>query len=126
MTDDRDTQTDQTPPGDPDPGDSSTDVLSDLLVNVVPIGIILVFLFVFTVLSPLGGGGGGDPLVLFHGALIGGVVLVSAVAGWVIRQEDAPLQGSAARDDPIQSGGDNTTSSTADDSTQSDSTDSSN
>jgi hypothetical protein len=125
VTDDRDTQTDQTPPGDPDSGDSSTDVLSDLLVNVVPIGIILVFLFVFTVLSPLGGDGG-DPLVLFHGALIGGVVLVSAVAGWVIRQEDAPLQGSAARDDPIQSGGDDTTPSTADDSTQSDSTDSSN
>jgi len=78
------------------------ELLSDLFVNVVPIGIILVFVLVFTVLSPLGGDGG-DPLLLFHTALITGVVLVSVAAGWVIRREDAPLRGSAARDGSLQS-----------------------
>jgi hypothetical protein len=29
--------------------------------------------------------------------LIGGVVLVSVIAGWVIKKMDSPLEGSAAR-----------------------------
>lgn len=86
-----------------DSSDPSPVRLSDLFVNVVPIAIILVFVLLFTVLSPLDSDGG-DPLVVFHTALIAGVVLVSVAAGWVIHREDAPLQGSAARDSPVQSG----------------------
>lgn len=66
-------------------------LLSDLFVNVVPIAIIAAFVLMFGLLSPAGG----DPLLLFHGALIGGVVLVSIVAGWVISNEDGELEGSA-------------------------------
>jgi hypothetical protein len=70
-------------------------LLFDLSVNVVPIGIIAVFTLFFVVLSPTGGVG--DSVLLFHGALIGGVVLVSVIAGWVIKKMDSPLEGSAAR-----------------------------
>ncbi|MFB6127541.1 MAG: DUF6684 family protein [Halolamina sp.] len=70
-------------------------LLSDLFVNAVPIVIIAAFVVAFGFLSPVGGRG--DPLVLFHGALVGGVVLVSVVAGWVIARQDDPLEGSAAR-----------------------------
>ncbi|RXK49164.1 DUF6684 family protein [Halorientalis pallida] len=69
-------------------------LLSDLFVNVVPIAIIAAFVVMFGLFSS--GGEGGDPLLLFHGALIGGVVLVSIVAGWVISGEDSPLEGSVA------------------------------
>jgi hypothetical protein len=71
-------------------------LLSDLFVNVVPIAIIAAFVLMFGLLSPASGSG--DPLLLFHGALIGGIVLVSVVAGWVISREDSALQGSAAND----------------------------
>ncbi|WP_424019071.1 DUF6684 family protein [Halorientalis pallida] len=71
-------------------------LLSDLFVNVVPIAIIAAFVLLFGLFSS--GGVGGDPLLLFHGALIGGVVLVSVVAGWVISGEDSPLEGSAANE----------------------------
>jgi hypothetical protein len=69
-------------------------LLSDLSVNVVPIVIILALVLLFNVLSPTNGDG--EPLVLFHTALIGGVVLVSIVAGWIISGEDSALEGSAA------------------------------
>jgi hypothetical protein len=72
-------------------------LLSDLFVNVVPIAIIAALALAFPILSPLGGGG--DPLVLFHGALIAGIVLVSVVAGWAISREDAPLEGAGRRGD---------------------------
>lgn len=65
-------------------------LLSDLSVNVIPIIIIAAFVLIFGLLSPESG----DPLLLFHGVLIGGVVLVSAVAGWVISREDGELDGS--------------------------------
>jgi len=68
-------------------------LLSDLFVNAVPIAILVAFVAAFALLSP--GAGESDPLLLFHGALIVGIVLVSAVAAWVIRREDAPLSGSA-------------------------------
>jgi len=67
-------------------------LVSDLFVNVVPIAIIAAFVLMFGLLSP----GGDDPLLFFHGALIVGVVLVSAVAAWIIHGEDSPLEGSAA------------------------------
>jgi len=67
-------------------------LLSDLSINVVPIVIIAAFVLVFGLVSSEGSG----PLLLFHAALIGGVVLVSAVAGWVISREDGELVGSAA------------------------------
>jgi len=83
------------------PDDDSTEsdgldrqLLSDLSINVVPIAIIAVFVLIFTVFSP--SGGDSDPLLLFHGALVVGIVTVSAVAGWVISREDAPLEGSVA------------------------------
>ncbi|MEZ3145584.1 DUF6684 family protein [Halobaculum sp. MBLA0143] len=91
--------------GDGDDGDSGADdgdgtdavgLVSDLSVNVIPILILAVFVSLFWVWSPLGGEGG-DPLLLFHAALIVGVVAVSAVAGWVIRKQDQPLQGTAGR-----------------------------
>lgn len=69
------------------------ELLSDLFVNVVPIAILVAFVAAFALRSP--GAGESDPLLLFHAALIGGIVLVSVVAGWVIRREDAPLEGSA-------------------------------
>lgn len=98
----RETDADGTASGDSAESTSSTavfdrELLSDLFVNAVPILIVVVFLLVFTVQSPLDGGS--DPLWLFHGALIGGVVLVSIVAGWVIRNEDQPLEGTAGRRD---------------------------
>lgn len=67
-------------------------LLSDLSVNAVPIAIIAAFVLGFVVLS----GSDHDPLLVFHAALIGGVLLVSAVAGWAVAREDAPLEGSAA------------------------------
>lgn len=67
-------------------------LLSDLSVNVIPIIIIAAFVLVFALISPENG----DPLLLFHAALVGGVVLVSAVAGWVISREDGELDGSVA------------------------------
>lgn len=54
----------------------------------------MAFVLLFALLSP--GGEGGDPLLLFHGSLIGGIVLVSIIADWIIRGEDSPLEGSAA------------------------------
>lgn len=78
-----------------DDGRFDTELLSDLFVNVVPIAIIAAFVLLFNRRSP---GEGGDPLLLFHSALIGGIVLVSLVAGWIIRGEDSPLEGSAATD----------------------------
>lgn len=69
-------------------------LLSDLSVNLVPIVIIIAFTLLFLALAP---GDVGDTVLLFHGALIGGVVLVSLVAGWAIRRKQAPLEGSAAR-----------------------------
>jgi hypothetical protein len=68
-------------------------LLSDLFVNAVPIAILVAFVAAFALRSP--GGGESDPLLLFHAALIGGIVLVSVVAGRVIRREDGPLEGSA-------------------------------
>lgn len=68
-------------------------LLSDLSINVVPIVIIAAFVLVFGLLSSEGSG----PLLLFHAGLIGGVVLVSAIAGWVISREDGELVGSAAK-----------------------------
>lgn len=70
-------------------------LVSDLSVNAIPIGIILAFTAVVVVFSPTDEVGGS--VLLFHGALIGGVVLVSGVAGWTIRRLGAPLEGSAAR-----------------------------
>ena len=89
----RDPTTDSTPDA-TEPSDGIVDgqLLSDLFVNVVPIAIIGAFVLMFGLLSP----GGDDPLLFFHGALIVGVVLVSAVAAWIIRSEDSPLEGSAA------------------------------
>ena len=81
---------------DADPSDFDRELLSDLFVNVVPIAIIAVFVLMFGLLSPANGSG--DPLLLFHGGLIGGIVLVSVVAGWLISGEDGPLEGSAAND----------------------------
>lgn len=69
-------------------------LVSDLSINVVPIVIIAVFTLLFVVRWPTGPG---DSVLLFHGALVGGVVLVSAVAAWAIRRKDSPLEGSAAR-----------------------------
>ncbi|SEP22852.1 hypothetical protein SAMN05216388_10492 [Halorientalis persicus] len=89
---------------DPDSDRSGFDrqLLSDLFVNVVPIAIIAAFVLMFGLFSS--GGEGGDPLLLFHGALIGGVVLVSVVAGWIISGEDSPLEGSAANEYDSESG----------------------
>jgi hypothetical protein len=67
-------------------------LLSDLSVNIVPIIIIAAFVLIFGLSSPEGS----DPLLLFHAALVGGVVLVSIVAGWVISREDSELTGSVA------------------------------
>jgi len=69
-------------------------LVSDLSVNVVPIGIIVAFTFLIVV-APAGEVGGS--VLLFHTALIGGVVLVSVVAGWAITGLDSPLEGSASR-----------------------------
>lgn len=69
-------------------------LLSDLSVNIFPIIIIAAFVLIFGLLSPESG----DPLLLFHAALVGGVVLVSVVAGWVISREDSELDGSVASD----------------------------
>jgi hypothetical protein len=69
------------------------ETLSDLLVNAVPIGIILAFVLMFGLASP---GESGDPLVLFHAALVVGVVAVSYVSARVIAATGAPLTGSAA------------------------------
>jgi len=76
------------------PSGLDRDLLSDLSVNAIPLGIIVAFTLVVVVAPP---GGAGRSVLLFHGALIGGVVLVSAVAGWAIRRLGAPLEGSAAR-----------------------------
>jgi len=85
-------------PGDP-PQDEKQgldgQLLSDLSVNVVPIGIIAAFTLLFLLLSPEGAVG--DSVLLFHAALIGGVVIVSAIAGWAIGRNDSPLEGSATR-----------------------------
>lgn len=81
--------------GDASGGDVGA-LLSDLSVNAIPIVILGVFVSLFWVWAPLGGEGG-DPLLLFHVALVVGVVAVSALAGWVIRRQDQPLQGSAGR-----------------------------
>ena len=77
--------------------DSGERLLSDLFVNAVPIAIIAAFVLLFGLLSPVSGRT--DPLLGFHAALVGGIVLVSAVAGWVISREDEPLQGSAGGHD---------------------------
>jgi hypothetical protein len=79
-----------------DGSETAATLLSDLSVNAVPILILGVFVSLFWVWAPLGCEGG-DPLLLFHVALVVGVVAVSAVAGWVIRRQDQPLQGSAGR-----------------------------
>jgi hypothetical protein len=71
------------------------ELLSDLSVNVVPIGIIAVFTLLFVVLRPAGDIS--DSVIAFHAALVGGVVLVSIVAGWAISRMRSPLEGSAAR-----------------------------
>lgn len=67
-------------------------LLSDLSVNIVPIIIIAAFVLIFGLISPESS----DPLLLFHAALVGGVVLVSIVAGLVISREDSELNGSVA------------------------------
>ncbi len=69
-------------------------LLSDLSVNVVPIAIIVAFTLL-VVVAPAGEAG--DSVLLFHAALICGVVLVSAVAGWAIASQRSPLEGSVAR-----------------------------
>ena len=69
-------------------------LLSDLSVNGIPIGILVALTAVVVVFSP---GGAGDSVLLFHAALIGGVVLVSVVAGVAIRRLGSPLEGSAGR-----------------------------
>lgn len=94
-------ETDATDRTDDDPSDRDperrsldTDLLSDLSVNAIPVGIIVAFTAVVVVFSP---GGAGDSVLLFHGALIGGVVLVSVVAGVAIKRLGSPLEGSVAR-----------------------------
>ncbi len=69
-------------------------LLSDLAVNVIPIGIIVALTGVMVVFSP---GGAGESVLLFHGALIAGVVVVSVVAGWAVGRLGSPLEGSAGR-----------------------------
>ena len=106
----RDTDTtdgDDTPPTDPDRSRRrgfDRRLLSDLSVNVVPIAIIAVFTLLFVVAWPTEGIG--DSVLLFHGGLVGGVVVVSVVAGWAITRKRAPLEGSAARnyDDESETG----------------------
>jgi len=71
------------------------ELLSDLSVNVIPIGIIAVFTLLFVVFWP--SSGVGDSVLLFHAALVCGVVVVSVVAGWAIRRLGSPLEGSASR-----------------------------
>jgi hypothetical protein len=68
------------------------DGLSDISINAVPIVIIAAFVLKFGLLGP----GGDDPLILFHVALVVGVVVVSCVSARIIRGEREPLQGSAA------------------------------
>ena len=107
----RESNTLETDDGSSEAADSGTDegrfdagLLSDLFVNVIPIAIIVAFVLLFNLFSP--GGEGGDPLLLFHGAMIGGIVLVSIVAGYIIRGEDSPLEGSAATGHDTDSDGD--------------------
>jgi hypothetical protein len=69
-------------------------LLSDLAVNAIPIGIIVALTAVMVVFSP---GGAGESVLLFHGALIVGVVAVSVVAGWAVGRLGSPLEGSAGR-----------------------------
>lgn len=89
------TDSDADPPAAPDEqGGVDRDLLSDLSVNVVPIGIIAAFTLLVVFWPP---GGASDSVLLFHGALVGGVVLVSVVAGWAIKRLGSPLEGSAAR-----------------------------
>jgi hypothetical protein len=76
------------------------ETLSDLLVNAVPIGIILAFVLMFGLASP--SESGGDPLVLFHAALVAGVVVVSYVAARVISGTGAPLTGSVSPPDDAE------------------------
>lgn len=71
---------------------SDRQILSDLSVNLVPIIIIAAFVLIFGLSSPERS----DPLLLFHAAVVGGVVLISIVAGWVISREDSELTGSVA------------------------------
>lgn len=80
----------------PERGASGFDgrLLSDLAVNVIPIGIIVALTGVMVAFSP---GGAGESVLLFHGALIGGVVVVSVVAGWAVGRVGSPLEGSAGR-----------------------------
>ena len=92
----------ETDPDDDSPAGSDWDeqrgfdrrLLSDLSVNVVPIGIIVAFTLL-VVFVPAGEAS--DSVLLFHAALVGGVVLVSVVAGGGITRQNSPLEGSAAR-----------------------------
>lgn len=83
-----------TPEGSSDPEQSASGfdrrLLSDLTVNVIPIGIIVALTVVMVVFSP---GGAGKSVLLFHGALIVGVVGVSVVAGWAVGRLGSPLEG---------------------------------
>lgn len=87
-----------TPEGSSDPEQSASGfdrrLLSDLTVNVIPIDIIVALTVVMVVFSP---GGAGKSVLLFHGALIVGVVAVSVVAGWAVGRLGSPLEGSAGR-----------------------------
>lgn len=80
----------------PEPSASGFDgrLLSDLTVNAIPVGIIGALTAVMMVFSP---GGAGESVLLFHGALIGGVAAVSVVAGWAVGRLGSPLEGSAGR-----------------------------
>ncbi|WP_246983746.1 prolipoprotein diacylglyceryl transferase [Halorientalis marina] len=102
-TNDAEPPTDEAASSDATASDSTVfdrETLSDLLVNAVPIGIILAFVLMFGLASP--SESGGDPLVLFHAALVAGVVVVSYVAARVISGTGAPLTGSVSPPDDAE------------------------
>lgn len=80
-----------------DPGSDDDDrsvfsrrTLSDLSVNAVPILIIGAFVGLFALLAPASGA---EPLLGFHAALVGGVLLVSYVAARAITATGEELDG---------------------------------
>ena len=64
--------------------------LSDLFVNLVPVGIIAAFVVLFSAL-PLYGEGA-EPLLGFHAAIVAGVALVSYVAARAIAGDERRLE----------------------------------
>ncbi|MFC7176297.1 DUF6684 family protein [Halosegnis marinus] len=64
--------------------------LSDLSVNAVPILVLGAFIGLFALLAPASGA---EPLLGFHAALVGGVLLVSYVAARAITATGEELDG---------------------------------